>query len=175
MNCEVKDFPLFIYFRNMINKNIIQILILTVCSLYISCGIKTEELETIVFEKVSSEDEVYAYESKELYLKKNDQISLWSKLDIEYEDNPNFRYKIQIFSEKEGSIALFELNPLETDQSIMCYEQTLENISEYNCTGRIDKFYMEDSGNYIFKAAFFSDSDKLINLKEASLLIKKDN
>ena len=159
----------------MINKNIISILFIATSLICFSCGIKTEELETIVFEKVSSEDEVYAYESKELYLKKNEQISLWSKLDIKYENNPNLKYKVQIFSEKEGSIALFELNPLETDQSIMCYEQTIDNINEYNCTGRIDKFYMEDSGNYIFKAAFFSDSDKLINLKEASLLIKKDN
>lgn len=150
--------------------------------LWNSCVFVQEEIDSINIEKLSTKDDLNIFESKPVHIDAGDKIYFWSKFDMEYEGNLKMVYQVQVFNDRNENILLLEMDPLDIDTRVMCVETTLNNKTDYSCTGKIHNFSLPvkanfiefvDAGDYSFKAIMFTNSIDKLDIKESKLIIKK--
>lgn len=151
------------------NKLIIILISLIICS----CGLEQKEVDRIEIEKLSTIEETNVFESSTIYMEKNEKLFFWSKLDMEYDGDLKLTCQVQVFNDKDENIMLLEMNPLDVDTRIMCFEKSINSKTNYSCTGRIQYLQFEDKGEYHFKVIMFANSSVELDMKEAVMILKK--
>jgi len=161
-------------------KHYIFILIITILSN--SCAFIQKEVDIINIEELTtSSEELKIYKSKTININSGDKLYFWSELDMEYEGNLNLYFQVEIVNDKGENLLLIEMDALDIDTRVLCVETTLDNKTNYSCTGRIHNFTspedmdfieFEDSGMYSFNVIMFANSYDKLDITKSKLILK---
>lgn len=136
-----------------------------------SCGALTgEEIGRLKINKVST-DENMKVEEAVLDLKKGDEISIWSDMDMEYEGTVSLRFYLEILKDGE-TYKEFEIDP--TDKNITIGEvKTVLKKTKWKFLGKNKNFKVEEDGKYTFKAYLEASDNTSLKVDKAELVFKK--
>ena len=151
---------------NLFVKLAILAAVLSGCS-----ALTGEEVARFPINEASSENNLIAKEAT-LDLKKGDEIVFWSEMDIEYEGNVEFQFRVQITKDGQAYGGL-EIDPLEKNVTLSEMKTTIANKTNWSFTGRNTKIEIEQDGRYGFKAALMTSENPTLKIEKAELIIKK--
>ena len=137
-----------------------------------ACNLITgEEIARIPVNRVSTEDN-YVIEEASVELKKDDQIAIWSEMDMEYEGEIELRFRIEVLKDGE-EFGGMEVDP--TDKNITIGEVRTEIMAKttWEFSGKNSEITIEEDGNYTFKVLLASSENPSLNIKKAEIVLKK--
>jgi hypothetical protein len=107
-----------------------------------------------------------------LDLKKDEEIGIWSDMDIEYEGDVALRFRVEIG--KDGkSIGGFEIDPTEKNITIGEVKTTLMGKTDWSFTGRNSVYTIEEDGKYTFKGILVASDNATLKVTKAEVVLKK--
>ncbi|MCP4520474.1 MAG: hypothetical protein GY827_02065 [Cytophagales bacterium] len=133
------------------------------------CG--GEEIGRLPINKISREGNVTIKEVT-LELKKDEELGLWSEMDMEYEEEASFRFQVIIM--KDGKeYEKFQIDPTKKNVSLGESKITLNGKTSWEFTGRNTAYKVKEDGTYIFKSRLIASENPSIILNKAELVIKR--
>ncbi len=131
-----------------------------------------EEVARLPVNEVSVDNNNLIIQETSLDLIKDDEIAIWSDMDIEYEGDVAIRFRIEVLKEGEGFGSL-EIDP--TDKSITIGEikTSVMGKTNWKFSGRNHKIAIEEDGNYTFRAILVASENPSLIVKKAEIVLKK--
>jgi hypothetical protein len=147
-------------------KSLAILVALTACDALLG-----KEVGRLQINQLSTEGNLIFKETT-LDLRKDDEIGIWSEMDIEYEGNVELRFRVEI--QRNGkAIGSFEIDP--TDKSITLGEvrTTVNNETSWSFSGKNSEYKIEDDGKYTFKAILVASENSTLKVTKAEIVFKK--
>jgi hypothetical protein len=138
----------------------------------VGCSALTgEEVGRLAINKVSSEGNLVSQETS-VDLNVNDEIVLWSEMDMEYEGNVALRFRVSI--EKDGKpYRSLEIDPTEKDLTIGESKTSINGKTSWSFAGQNAIFNVPEDGTYTFKAILVSTENSSLVVNKAELVLKR--
>ena len=151
-----------------------KILFLLIPFIFItSCDSLTgEEIARLEINKVSTSEENIFEKETTLNLKKDEEISFWSEMDIEYPGEEYFQFRFRIYKNSEP-FAILEFDPTEKNVTIGEIKTTFGDKTKWSFTGKNKELKISEDGKYTFKGILKSTNNPNIVVKKAIVIIKK--
>lgn len=141
-------------------------LVLTACDALIG-----KEVGRLEINQLSSEGNLVVKETT-LDLRKDDELAIWSDMDIEYEGDVALRFRVEIWKngEKMGG---FEVDP--TDKKITMGElkTTVMDKTNWSFTGKNSELTIEEDAQYTFKGILVASENPSLKVTRAEMVFKK--
>jgi hypothetical protein len=129
-----------------------------------------EEVARVKIDQLSN-NELFIKETI-LNLKKDEEISLWADMDMDYETNLSLVYSIEIW--KDGKLlGNFDLDAMDVNPRMMEVKTSFNDKTSWSYSGKMKSFKAEDTGTYLFKAILRSSENPTLILNKAELVFKK--
>ena len=140
--------------------------------LFTACSaLAGEEVGRIKVNEVSDPDHI-VYKEITIALKKNDEIGIWSDMDIAYEGDVAMRFQLGLW--KDGKqMGVMEIDPTENDMTLDVFKKSINGKTEWSFKGRNKNITIGEDGNYTFKAAFGASDNKTLKVNKAEIMLKK--
>ncbi len=130
-----------------------------------------EEIARIPINEVSSHDNMIMKEVS-VELTKDEEIAIWSDMDIEYEGNVELRFKLEIF--KDGKLhGQLELDPTEKHVSVNEVKTSINGKTDWRFEGKNTKLRVEEDANYTFKGMLVASDNPTLVVNKAEIVLKR--
>ena len=138
-----------------------------------SCDALTgTEVGRLAINEVSTNDSNLIIKEASLDLLKDESISIWSDMDMEYEGDVEFRFRMEIL--KDGvTYGNLEIDPTDKNVTIGGMKTEIMGKTDWSFTGRNKSLTIEEDGHYTFRALLAASDNPSLNLKKAELVLKK--
>ena len=147
--------------------------VLSICSLLPSCGaLFGEEIGRLPINEISRGEDSLAVKETSLDLKKDQEIAIWSDMDLEYEGNAAFRFRLSILKDGE-SFKLIEIDPTDKNVTVGEVQSTIMGKTNWSFSGKNGSFVVPEDANYTFKGVFVTSENPTIVVNKAELVFKK--
>jgi len=143
-----------------------SILLFTGCSALIG-----EEVGRIPINQVSTDDNMVIKEIS-LDLKKDEEIAIWSDMDIEYKGNVSLRFRMEILKNGENFGGL-EIDPTDKNITIREVKTSLIDKTNWSFSGKNSEIKIEEDGNYTFKGILVASENSTLQVNKAEIVFKK--
>lgn len=141
-------------------------LVLTGCD-----AITGKEVGRLQINQLSTEGNLIIKEAT-LDLKKDDEIGIWSDMDIEYEDYVALRFRVEIW--KDGKqMGGFEVDPTEKNITMGEVKTTLMGKTDWSFSGKNSEYKIEEDGKYTFKGILVASENPSLIVNKAEIVFKK--
>lgn len=154
-------------------KSLYPLLTLLILLLFSSCdAITGKEVARLAINEVSTDDDNLIVKETTLTLKKDDKLSIWSDMDIEYEGDVGLLFRIDI--EKNGEQhGGFEINPFDKNITIGEVKTTINNKTKWRFSGKNITLTIEDDGDYTYKGILIASDNPSLIINKAALVFKQ--
>ncbi len=105
-------------------------------------------------------------------LKKDDEIGIWSDMDIEYEGNVQLRFRIEITRDGKP-IGTFEIDPTDKNITLGEVRTTLMNKTTWSFSGKNSEYQIEEDGKYTFKGILIASENSTLKVTKAEIVFKR--
>jgi hypothetical protein len=141
-------------------------LILTGCD-----AITGKEVGRLQINKLSTEGNLVIKETT-LDLKKDEEIGIWSDMDIEYEGDVAMRFRVEIW--KHGKkVNGFEIDPTDKNVTMGEVKTTVMGNTDWSFTGRNTAYKIDEDGQYTFKGTLVASDNSSLKVTKAEIVFKK--
>jgi hypothetical protein len=141
--------------------------------LFSGCSALTgEEIGRLPINQVSTDNNNMIVKEISLELKKDDEIAIWSDMDIEYEGNVALRFRIEILKNGENFGGL-EIDPTDKNITIAEVKTSLMDKTDWSFSGKNSEIKIEEDGNYTFKGILVSSENSTLKVNKAEIVLKK--
>jgi len=155
-------------------RKLLSIFILSVSlTLLIGCDALTgEEVARLSINQISSDDNNLILKETSLNLKKDEEIAIWSDMDIEYEGDVELRFRIEILKNGENFGEL-EIDPTDKNITIGEVKTSLMGKTDWSFSGKNSEIKIEEDGNYTFKGILVASENPTLKVTKAEIVLKK--
>lgn len=130
-----------------------------------------EEVARLTVNAVSTAGHEVVKEAS-LQLKKDDEIALWSDMDMAYTGACPVRF--QVLVTKNGApFQQLELDPTQKNLTVGEVKTTVNDKVNWSFTGKNHALKIAENGTYTFKARLVADANPSLKLTKAELVLKK--
>lgn len=130
-----------------------------------------EEIARLPINVVSTDGHEVAKEAS-LPLKKDDEIAVWSDMDMAYDGAAPVRFQVTVT--KDGApFQQLEIDPTEKNVTVGETKTDINGQVKWSFTGRNTVLKIPASGTYIFKARLVAAPNPTLNITKAELVLKK--
>ncbi|MCI5058690.1 MAG: hypothetical protein MRY83_21440, partial [Flavobacteriales bacterium] len=119
--------------------------------------------------------EIYdaGFKNTSINLKKGDEVSVWTDLDISYEGDLRMDYIVLILNGNDTVYSVQAL-PFDVNVKMKSVETSLGNKHNMSYEGKMATFPpLPDDGEYVFSSVLRSSVNETIELRKADLVIRK--
>ena len=183
IRCHIDFKPINPYIRNFeahptplpIMKNILTLSALALSiSMLSGCGALTEkEIARLPVNEVSTDEDHLMMQETTLYLKKGEQVGVWSEIDIEYEGNIGLRFRLDIYKGDEPIAEGMEIDPMEKNITLGETKISVNGKVDWSFTGRNTSLTFDEDGEYTFKAILVASNNPTLKINQAELVLKQ--
>ncbi|WP_417859351.1 hypothetical protein [Xanthomarina gelatinilytica] len=146
--------------------------IIPVLLFLLSCNsILKKEVGRLKINKLSTESNL-VIEQTELNLKKDDDIKVWSDIDIEYEGDVTLMFRIEILKDDEN-LGVLEVDPMEKSVTIGELKTSIMGKTNWSFTGKNSNITIEEDGIYTFRGLLVSSENPSLTITKAEIVLKK--
>ena len=149
-----------------------KIIILICISLLINgCSIiSSKEVAKVSFDNISTSS-LIDWKEVELDLIKEQKVFFWTKLDINYKNELQLEYKIQIICNSD-TLGYISLNALEKEITVGELKSFIGNETNWSFTGYMNFFKIKRDGHYKFRILLVSNLNNTLKLNKAIFILK---
>ncbi|CAL2101521.1 conserved protein of unknown function [Tenacibaculum sp. 190130A14a] len=141
--------------------------------LFTGCSALTgEEIGRLPINQVSKDDDNMIIKEISLDLKKDEEIAIWSDMDIEYEGNVVLRFRMEILKNGENFGGL-EIDPTDKNITLGEVKTSLMNKTDWSFSGKNAEIKIEEDGNYTFKGILIASENSTLKVNKAEIVLKK--
>ena len=146
--------------------------VLAISLVFTGCDALTgKEVGRLQINQLSTKENLIAKETT-LDLKKNDEIGIWSDMDIAYEGDVALRFRVEV--KKDGkTIGGFEVDPTEKNITIGEVKTTVMGKTDWSFTGKNNVYKIESDGKYTFKGILVASDNATLKVTKAEIVFKK--
>jgi hypothetical protein len=146
--------------------------LLTLSLILTGCDALTgKEVGRLQINQLSTEGNLVVKETT-LDLKKDDEIGIWSDMDIEYEGDVALRFRVEIW--KDGkNMGGFEVDPTEKKITIGEVKTTVMDKTDWSFSGKNSVYKIEEEGKYTFKGILVASENSSLKVTKAEVVFKK--
>jgi len=150
-----------------------SLLILSVALYTLSgCSILTgEEVARLSINQVSYDNNNLIIEEVSLALKQEEEIKIWSDMDIEYEGDVVLRFRMEILKDGEAFGGL-EIDPTDKNITIGEVKTSLLGKTDWIFSGKNTEIKIEEDGNYTFKGMLVASENPSLVINKAEIVLK---
>jgi hypothetical protein len=130
-----------------------------------------KEVGRLPINQLSTEENLVVKETT-LDLKKDDEIGIWSDMDVEYEGDVALRFRMEI-AKNGKTIGGFELDPMEKNITLGEIKTTLGNKTDWSFSGKNSSYTVEEDGQYTFKGILVASENPSLKVTKAEVVLKK--
>lgn len=107
-----------------------------------------------------------------LELKKDEEIGIWSDMDLAYEGNVALRFQVEVWKDGARTDG-FEIDP--TDKNITLGETrvTIGDKTDWSFLGKNLVYKIKAGGTYTFKAILVASENPTLQVNRAEIVFKK--
>lgn len=161
---------------NKINKmsQLLSLLIVAVTFAFLAgcSALIGEEVARLPINQVSTDDEPLILKETSLNLKKDDEIAIWSDIDIEYEGDIDLRFRLEIVKDGEKFGGL-EIDPRDKYITIGEIKSSVMGKTDWSFSGKNSEIKIEEDGNYNFKGILIASHNPSLIVNKAEIVLKK--
>jgi len=130
-----------------------------------------KEVGRLEINQLSTEGNLVIKETT-LDLKKDDEIGIWSDMDIEYEGDVALRFRVEMW--KDGKkLGGFEVDPTEKKITIGEVKTTVMGKTDWSFSGKNSDYKIEEDGKYTFKGILVATENSSLQVNKAAVVFKK--
>lgn len=130
-----------------------------------------EEIARLTINKVSTQGNFFAKEAT-LDLKKGDELSFWSDMDIAYEGDATLQFKVKIFK-NQTKVSQFEIDPTKKSITIGEVKTSVMGKTKWSFSGKNHEYIIEEDATYRITSILVASKSLTLEVKKAELVIKK--
>lgn len=135
-----------------------------------SCdAITGEEVARLAINEISTKDNTKE-KIVEVALLKDDEISIWSEIDVAYEGKADMQFSVGIFLNDELYKAM-TFDPREKNVTMGEVKTDINGNVKWKFKGKNKTYKILEDGTYTIKSFFIASQN--VNLQKAELVIKK--
>lgn len=139
--------------------------------LIVSCNYLTsEEIGRLSF-KSSSSVKTDKFKELQIDLKKGDVIYFWSNMDVEYRDDVDLRFKVEIHK-NSSKYTVLEIDPTDKNITIGEAKSTFGNRTTWSFTGKNEEVEIHEDARYTFKASLLTSANSSLIINKADLVLR---
>jgi hypothetical protein len=155
-------------------RKLISILSISVSVvLFVGCSALTgEEVARLPINKVSTDDDHIVVKEVSLDLKKDEEIAVWSDMDMEYEGDVSLRFRIEILKNGE-SFGGLEIDPTDKNITLGEFKTSVMGKTDWSFSGKNTEIKIEEDGNYTFKGILVASDNSSLIINKAEIILKK--
>lgn len=131
-----------------------------------------EEVARLPINQVSTDDDNLIIKEVTLDLKKDEDISFWSEMDVEYEGDINLRFRVDVLINGDF-VDKLEFDPMEKNITLTELRSTVMDKTTWSFTGKNAEILMEEGGNYTFRGVLSASENATLIINKAELIIRK--
>lgn len=105
-------------------------------------------------------------------LQKNDEVALWSDMDMAYEGEAPVRFQVQVL-QNGAPYQQLELDPTDKNVSVGEVKTSINGKTTWSFTGKNGALTVPATGKYTFKARLVATNNPTLTIKKAELVLKK--
>lgn len=130
-----------------------------------------KEVGRLPINQLSSEGNLVIKETT-LDLKKDDEVAIWSDMDIEYEGDVALRFKVEMLKngEKMGG---FEIDPTEKNITTGEIKTTVMDKTSWSFSGKNSEIKIEEDAEYTFKGILVASDNPSLKVTKAEVFFRK--
>lgn len=147
-------------------KLFVLTLLLTACD-----ALTGKEVGRLQINQLSTEENLVIKETT-MDLKKDDEIGIWSDMDIEYEGDVALRFRVEVWKDGE-QIGTFEIDPTDKNITMGEVKTTVMGKTEWSFSGKNSEYKIEADGKYTFKGILVSSENSSLKVTKAEVFFKK--
>ncbi len=136
-----------------------------------ACGMFGEEVGRLPVNEASTSENGDRKEIT-LNLKKGDEITIWSDMDLEFDGNVSLMFKVEVLKDDKAHLFI-DFDPTDVNVTLGEYESIVGNHTNWSYEGKNTTFPIEEDGAYTFKAILLNTATPSLKLKKAELIFKK--
>jgi hypothetical protein len=141
--------------------------------LFTGCSALTgEEVGRLPINQVSTDNDNLIVKEISLDLKKDEEIAIWSDIDIEYEGNVALRFKMDILKNGANFGGLV-IDPTDKNITIGEVRISLMDKTDWSFSGKNSEIKIEEDGNYTFKGILVASENPTLKVNKAEIVLKK--
>ncbi|OUJ74527.1 hypothetical protein [Hymenobacter crusticola] len=107
-----------------------------------------------------------------LKLQKDDEVSLWSEMDMAYDGEAPLRFQLLIL--KNGAaFQELEINPTDKHITVGELKTSINGRINWSFSGKNGEITVPENANYTFKARLVAANNPTLQIKKAELVLKK--
>lgn len=129
-----------------------------------------DEVARLPIKELSNEE--LKFQEVSLELKKGDELSFWTDLDIEFDVELELGYGVEIYRGETMLDVLqldaFAVNPILNETTV-----TIGKNTKQSYMGKMESLLIEEDDTYVFKAVLISSEFPPLNIAKADLVIKQ--
>ena len=153
--------------KKTLSSLILAVILFTGCSTLMG-----EEVGRLPINQISSNMDDIVLKETSVDLKKNDEIAIWSDMDVEYEGDVSLRFRIEI--SKDGEILdRLEIDPTDKNITVGEVRTSVMGKVDWSFSGKNHEIVIEDDGNYTFKGILVASENESLIVNKAELVLKK--
>jgi hypothetical protein len=107
-----------------------------------------------------------------LQLKKDDEVAVWSDMDLAYEGASPVRFQVVVTKDGEPFKQL-EIDPTEKNVTVGEVKSTVNDHVNWRFTGKNAVLTIPVNGAYLFKARLIAAPNPTLKITKAELVLKK--
>lgn len=156
------------------NTKSIGFLVFTISTLLlIGCSALTgEEIARLDINEVSIDNNNLVIKEASLQLKKEEEISFWSDIDISYDGAVALRFKIEVL--RDGiNLGVLDIDPTDKNITLGEVKTSLQGKTNWSFTGKNTEYKIEEDGEYTFKGILVASNNPTLKIKKAEVILKK--
>lgn len=129
-----------------------------------------DEVARLPIKELSNEE--LKFQEVSLELKKGDELSFWTDLDIEFDVELELGYGVEIYRGETMldvlQLDVFAVNPILNETTV-----TIGKNTKRSYMGKMESLLIEEDDTYVFKAVLISSEFPPLNIAKADLVIKQ--
>lgn len=130
-----------------------------------------KEVGRLQINQLSSEENLVVKETT-LDLKRDEEIAIWSDMDVEYEGDVALRFRVEV--EKDGNkLSAFEIDPTEKNITIGEVKTTWMDKTNWSFNGKNSTYKIEEDGKYTFRGILVASDNPTLKVTKAEIVFKK--
>lgn len=158
---------------NKMRKSL-SILIFSISFAFLTgCGALTgEEVARLPVNQVSTDDNNLIIKETTLDLKKDQEVAIWSDMDIAYEGDVALRFKMEIL--KNGAhYSRLEIDPTDKNITIGELKTSVMGKTDWSFSGKNSEMKIEEDAKYTFKAILVASENPTLKVTKAEIVLKQ--
>ncbi|MFP9112734.1 hypothetical protein ACLI1A_02255 [Flavobacterium sp. RHBU_3] len=146
--------------------------LLFVSVLFVSCDITGEEIGRLPINKLSiGYQHVFAKELT-LDLKKGEEISIWSDMDVEFQGEIQTRFRVKVYKDKLPYDEL-DIDPFKSNFMMNEFSRTINGYTQTSFNAKNHVFTVKENGKYTFEGIYTPLDYSELRVHKAELVFKK--